>query len=107
MQLNLSPRQNDRWPARETSCIRQSLGESYVHAAGEGTRKDDWDCGHKVASARLISPTFYTARQSITNYMERGHQLCSNSIVFQHFMETEGSLPHSQELTICPYPEPE
>jgi hypothetical protein len=35
----------------------------------------------------------------------RGYQLCSHSIVFQHFMKPEGSLPHSQELFTCPSPE--
>jgi hypothetical protein len=33
--------------------------------------------------------------------------LCSHSAVFQHFMETEGSLPSSQELSTCTYPEPD
>jgi hypothetical protein len=33
-------------------------------------------------------------------------QLCSNSIVSQEFTEPEGSLPHSQELSNCPYNEP-
>jgi hypothetical protein len=36
----------------------------------------------------------------------RGHQLCSHSMRSQHFIEPEGSLPHSQELSICTYPEP-
>jgi hypothetical protein len=27
--------------------------------------------------------------------------------ISQHFMESEGSLPHSQELSTCPYPEPD
>jgi hypothetical protein len=33
--------------------------------------------------------------------------LCSHSRISQHFMETKGSLPHSQELSTCPYPEPD
>jgi hypothetical protein len=32
--------------------------------------------------------------------------LCSHSVDFQHFMEPEGSLPSSQELSTCTYPEP-
>jgi hypothetical protein len=28
-------------------------------------------------------------------------------MVSQHFMEREGSIPNSQELSICPYPEPD
>jgi hypothetical protein len=37
----------------------------------------------------------------------RGHQLCSHLIVSQHYMEPEGSIPHSQEFSTCPYPEPD
>jgi hypothetical protein len=33
--------------------------------------------------------------------------LCSHSIVPQHFMEPIGSLPSSQELSTCTYPEPD
>jgi hypothetical protein len=35
-------------------------------------------------------------------HYSRGH-----SIVSQRFMEHESSLPHSQELSTCPYPEPD
>jgi hypothetical protein len=41
----------------------------------------------------------------IAEHCSRNHQLCSYLTVYQHFMESEGSLPHSQKLTICPYPE--
>jgi hypothetical protein len=37
----------------------------------------------------------------------RGHKLCSHSIVSLHFMEPEGSLPSSRELSACTYPEPD
>jgi hypothetical protein len=40
-------------------------------------------------------------------HYSRDPQLFGHSIVPQHFMEPEGSLPHSQELTTCPYPEPD
>jgi hypothetical protein len=40
-------------------------------------------------------------------YHSRGHNLCSHSVVSQHFMEPEGSLPSSQELSNCTYPEPD
>jgi hypothetical protein len=40
-------------------------------------------------------------------YHSRGPQLCSHSVVSQHFMEPEGALPHSQELSTCTYPEPD
>jgi hypothetical protein len=33
--------------------------------------------------------------------------LCNHSVVSQHFMEPEGSLPRSQELSTCTYPEPD
>jgi hypothetical protein len=34
----------------------------------------------------------------------RGHQLLGHSIVSQHFMEPEGSIPDSQELSTYSYP---
>jgi hypothetical protein len=34
-------------------------------------------------------------------------QLLGHSIVFQHFMEPEGSIPNSQALFTCSYPEPD
>jgi hypothetical protein len=49
----------------------------------------------------------------LTNCMElsehysRGQRLCSHSRTPQHFMEPKGSLPHSQELSTCTYPEPD
>jgi hypothetical protein len=30
--------------------------------------------------------------------------MLGHSIVFQHFMELEGSIPNSQELSTCSYP---
>jgi hypothetical protein len=33
--------------------------------------------------------------------------MLGHSIVSQHFMEPEGLLPNSQELSICSYPEPD
>jgi hypothetical protein len=38
-------------------------------------------------------------------YYSRGHQLCSHLRTFQHFMEPESSLPHSQQPYNSPYPE--
>jgi hypothetical protein len=35
------------------------------------------------------------------------HHLCSYSVDSQHFMEPEGSLPHSQQLSNFTYPEPD
>jgi hypothetical protein len=37
----------------------------------------------------------------------RGRKLCSHSVDSQHFMETESSLPSSQELSTSTYPEPD
>jgi hypothetical protein len=37
----------------------------------------------------------------------RGHKLCSHSVVSQHFMEPESSLPRSQELSTSTYPQPD
>jgi hypothetical protein len=42
----------------------------------------------------------------VAEHYLRGHQLLSHSIVSQHFMEPKRSLPHSQELSTCSYPEP-
>jgi hypothetical protein len=33
--------------------------------------------------------------------------MLGHSIVSQHFMEPKGSIPHSQELSTCSYPEPD
>jgi hypothetical protein len=33
--------------------------------------------------------------------------MLGHSIVSQHFMEPEGSVPNPQELFTCPYPEPD
>jgi hypothetical protein len=40
-----------------------------------------------------------------TEYYSRRHQICSHLMDSQHFMEPKGSLPHSQELPTCFYPE--
>jgi hypothetical protein len=40
-------------------------------------------------------------------YCSRDHQLCSHLRVSQCFMEPKHSLPHSQELSTCPCPEPD
>jgi hypothetical protein len=40
-------------------------------------------------------------------YRSRGHKMCKHSVVSQHFMEPEGSLPSSQELSTFTYPEPD
>jgi hypothetical protein len=37
--------------------------------------------------------------------LERSPVVMWHSIVFQHFMEPEGSIPNSQELSTCSYPE--
>jgi hypothetical protein len=39
-------------------------------------------------------------------YRSRSHKLCSHSVDSQHSMKPEGSLPRSQELSTCTYPEP-
>jgi hypothetical protein len=42
-----------------------------------------------------------------TEHYSRDPQLLDHSIVSQDFMEPEGSIPNSQELSTCPYPEPD
>jgi hypothetical protein len=58
--------------------------------------------GIKSQSSRL-------AEQQLIKYFNysRGHELCSHSRAMQHFMEPNGSLPHSQELLTYPCPEPD
>jgi hypothetical protein len=38
-------------------------------------------------------------------HYSRGHQILGHLIVSQHFMEPEGSIPNSQELSTCSHPE--
>jgi hypothetical protein len=40
-------------------------------------------------------------------YCTTGHKLGSHLVVSQNLMELEGSLPRSQALTTCTYPEPD
>jgi hypothetical protein len=35
----------------------------------------------------------------------RSYSVCSQSRYYPHFIEPEGSLPHSQVPATCPYPE--
>jgi hypothetical protein len=52
----------------------------------------------------------YVLALSLTHGAEpflRSRQLCSYSRTSQCFMETEGSLPRSQEPSTGPYPEPD
>jgi hypothetical protein len=54
----------------------------------------------RIALLLLFFLIYYGAE-----HYSRGHQLCSHLIVSQHFMEPEGSLSHSQELSTCLYPD--
>jgi hypothetical protein len=47
-----------------------------------------------------------TGRLCGAEHYWRDRQLCCHSIVSQGFTELEGSSPHSQELSTCPYSEP-
>jgi hypothetical protein len=49
-----------------------------------------------------VSEAKMVITDSGAEHYSRGH-----SIVSQHFMEPEGSLPHSQELFTCHYSEPD
>jgi hypothetical protein len=42
-----------------------------------------------------------------TEHYSRDPQLLGHSTVSQHFMEPEGSVPNSQELSTSPYTEPD
>jgi hypothetical protein len=52
-------------------------------------------------------PKFTALTHYGAEHCSRGHQSWSLSIDCQRFMEPEGSLPHSQELSTCPYHEPD
>jgi hypothetical protein len=70
------------------------------------TYKEHGDCMSPVIvlfrkESRLKLNKLYGAE-----HYSRGHQLCSHSIVSQHFMEPEGSY-RIHELSTCSYPEPE
>jgi hypothetical protein len=41
------------------------------------------------------------------NTTREAHQLLGHLKASQHFMEPEGPIPNSQELSTCPYPEPD
>jgi hypothetical protein len=57
----------------------------------------------KVANTSSVAPIPMFLPLCGAEYHSRGHQLCSRSAV----SEPEGSLPLSQELSTCTYPEPD
>jgi hypothetical protein len=65
--------------------------------------------GQLCSSRRQNEATMIKWMKELTlwsGHYSRGHQLCSRSIVSQHFMESKGALSHSQEPSTCPCPEP-
>jgi hypothetical protein len=70
--------------------------------------------GRKDTGKRSVRPEHTLSslvKAVITNSMElstiREIPIVRNSIVSQQFMEPKGSIPNSQELSACPYPEPD
>jgi hypothetical protein len=50
---------------------------------------------------------FYPNQLHGAEHYSRDPQLFGHSLVSQQFMVPEGSIPNSQELSTCPYPEPD
>jgi hypothetical protein len=59
----------------------------------------------------MHSPIHSHGAASLTLYGAERHwrdpKVLGHSIVSQQFMEPEGSIPNSQELSTCPYPDPD
>jgi hypothetical protein len=55
-----------------------------------------------LRKSNYLPNEFYGAEHNL-----RSHQLRCYWRTSQNFMKTEDSLPHSQKLSTCPYPEPE
>jgi hypothetical protein len=56
---------------------------------------------------RVQSTIKITSQPYGAEHYSRDSLLLGHSIVSQHFMEPEGSIPNSQELSTCPYLEPD
>jgi hypothetical protein len=78
----------------------EGLGK-FIRLIGSRTRD--------LPACRIVPRPHFTRNNWLygAEHYSIGHQLCSHKIVSEHFMEPEGSLPHSQELPTCPYPEPD
>jgi hypothetical protein len=92
-------------PRRPTDCVQNQETEKNSQGPTVGCRAfddDDDDNDNNNNNNKLNQLTHELCR---TEHFSTGHQLCSHSTDSQHFMEPEGSLQHSQELSTCPYPE--
>ena len=56
------------------------------------------DCCHASCREHLLIPCSRVLLEKLTGSQSRN---------YPHFMQTEGSLPHSQVPATCPYPEPD
>jgi hypothetical protein len=69
--------------------------------------------GNGITRTNLAPLPFLPLTNELTNWLLwswvqlQRPNLCSHSVVFQHFMEPECSLPLSQQLSTSTYPEPE
>ena len=79
--------------------------------------KMPYHCGHLIASRyvtvvwKMLRGTEYSTKQSLKTFFFsesflRSWPFLSQSRNYPHFMEPDGSLPHSQVPATCPYPEP-
>jgi hypothetical protein len=70
------------------------------------TRVAGWYVVNSAQPTELSTFNFYNYLHGTESFL-RSQQVLSYSRNSSHFMEPEGSSPHSQQPSTCPYPEPD